>query len=383
LGRGKKGVRKDPAAQAFAEGYQRALVRPMFQSVLDYVSVIRSGSKRCPAQGWAVVYQSGRIEVHPTRRAEPEEWEFVIAHCVLHLGFGHFIEQMAGDLHWQAACDVVVDRFLNDLKIGRCPYLAPSPLPGNEASLYRTFRESGLPDQMKGGGTGAGELDLIFDGLPDHYSQQNLSFPKVFAVGLTNALADSVTRAAGYSSDAKKPLTLGLRAQRWFLSNFPLLGAMAAAFTLVEDVTICQRLEIAMAAMDPGTREIFINPAAALDDAQCRFVMAHEILHVGLRHVERCAGRDPYLWNVACDYVINAWLLEMGVGAMPEFGVLHDPELKGLQAEAIYDRIVQDLRRYRKLATIRGIGLCDILGPSDGRTGASVELDEFYRRALQ
>jgi predicted metal-dependent peptidase len=115
-----------------------------------------------------------------------------------------------------------------------------------------------------------------------------------------------------------------------------------------------------------------------------RFVLAHEMLHVGLRHDVRCQGRDHYFWNVACDYVINEWLVEMGVGNMPD-GCLYDPELKSLSAEAIYDRIVTDMRRYRKLATLRGIGLSDILEP---RTpgwwahGEGVTLDDFYRRAL-
>ena len=42
--------------------------------------------------------------------------------------------------------------------------------------------------------------------------------------------------------------------------------------------------------------------------------MAHEMLHAALRHGTRRQGRDPYIWNVACDYVINGWLVEMGVG---------------------------------------------------------------------
>jgi predicted metal-dependent peptidase len=66
---------------------------------------------------------------------------------------------------------------------------------------------------------------------------------------------------------------------------------------------------------------------------------------------------------------------------MPSFGGLHDPELRGLSAEAIYDRIVCDIRKYRKLATIRGFGLCDILDPSEVR-GRIVDADEFCRRAL-
>lgn len=329
-----------------------------------------------------MVCQSGRIEVHPSRRAEPKEWEFVLAHCVLHLGFGHFVGRFEGDLNWQAACDVVVDKFLRDLKIGDCPYPEMPSLGGNEASLYRTFRESGLPDGVRGGGTGAGQVDMIYDGDCTDRRNRKVDFRNVFAIGLRNALANSVEKAAGYGADAKRPVTAGQRAQRWFLSNYPLLGAMASAFTIVEDIQVCQRLNIAVAAVYPGAREIYINPAVGMNDAEYRFVMAHEILHVGLRHAERIGGRDPYLWNVACDFVINGWLMEMGVGMMPEFGALHDPELKGLQAEAVYDRIVQDLRRYRKLATVRGIGLCDILGPSDGAVGPGEDLEDFYRRAL-
>jgi predicted metal-dependent peptidase len=70
----------------------------------------------------------------------------------------------------------------------------------------------------------------------------------------------------------------------------------------------------------------------------------------------------------------------MGVGERPE-GLLYDEELKGLNAEAIYDRIANDMRLYRKLATLRGVGLGDIIPGSSGQS-IDVDLDEFYRRAL-
>lgn len=133
------------------------------------------------------------------------------------------------------------------------------------------------------------------------------------------------------------------------------------------------------------SKEIYLSPAAGLDQQECRFVMAHELLHVSLRHQTRRQGRDPYLWNVACDYVINGWLMEMGLGAMPTVGGLYDPELNGLSAEAIYDRIVTDMRRYRKLATLRGVGLGDMLedgAPDWWATDDGLALDDFYRRCL-
>jgi hypothetical protein len=57
----------------------------------------------------------------------------------------------------------------------------------------------------------------------------------------------------------------------------------------------------------------------------------------------------------------------MGVGAKPP-GLLYDPALKGWSADAVYDRNATDLRRYRKLATLRGVGLGDMLG-GDGEIG--------------
>jgi hypothetical protein len=83
--------------------------------------------------------------------------------------------------------------------------------------------------------------------------------------------------------------------------------------------------------------------------------------------------------------VINGWLIEMGVGRMPVRGALYEPELNGLSAESIYDRIVTDLRRFRRMSTLRGAGLGDILDgsrPEWWQAGEGLTLDDFYRRCL-
>ncbi len=75
----------------------------------------------------------------------------------------------------------------------------------------------------------------------------------------------------------------------------------------------------------------------------------------------------------------------MRIGAPPRLGLLHDPELKGLSAEAIYDRIVTDLRRFRRLGTFRGVGLGDIMDAPSANWWASqsgTDLDAFYRSCL-
>ncbi len=74
----------------------------------------------------------------------------------------------------------------------------------------------------------------------------------------------------------------------------------------------------------------------------------------------------------------------MGVGEMPE-GCLYDPALKGRGAEDVYDEICRNLRRYRKMATLRGHGLGDIIAastPAPGEARHAGDLDDFYRRAL-
>ena len=72
----------------------------------------------------------------------------------------------------------------------------------------------------------------------------------------------------------------------------------------------------------------------------------------------------------------------MKIGEMPAFGGLYDPALKGLSAESIYDRIVTDIRMYRKLRTFRGQGIGDMIetNPPDfweGKVG--MDLDAFIK----
>ena len=70
--------------------------------------------------------------------------------------------------------------------------------------------------------------------------------------------------------------------------------------------------------------------------------LAHEVLHIILKHPLRRGSRDPLLWNIATDFAINQILVDAGF-KLPE-GALIDPQYKGLTAEAIYDRLPQDAK---------------------------------------
>ncbi|HEY2292868.1 MAG TPA: VWA-like domain-containing protein [Thermoanaerobaculia bacterium] len=382
---------ENPAAAAFAAAVQILDHHPIFARLRKRVSVVRNEEHSlCPAQGWAVVLSNGAIHVHPKRRADPEEWVYVLAHGLLHLGFGHFEKRARPDL-WNLACDASVSRFLSDLKLGRRPQEinAATDLPSTtENALYDAFFERGVPPHLKDCGTaGPGAVDMVFV-AQERWGMKREDWVRLFGEGLRAAVAGAVDVAGGAAPSLgteRASRSTAALARSWFIASYPLLGALAAAFELIEDVEVCKRWEIRVAAVDAEAREVYINLLAGLSYQECRFVMAHELLHVGLRHHARRQGRDPYLWNVACDYVINGWLIEMGVGKPPTLGLLHDPELKGLSAEAVYDRIVSDLRRYRKLMTLRGVGECDILpgrNPGWWEAGQGTDLDAFYRQCL-
>ena len=382
----------DIAARQFEIGQQLLGQSPLFNPLLLHVEIVRQHNGIVPRDGWALVRRDGTIFVHPTRRAEPQEWQWILGHCLLHLAFEHFREDNSPA--WNAACDCIVARFLADTKTGAPPLeltqLLP-PLPSrDENQLARQFESDGIATAFASSGTaGSGALDMTWSEEPrrDWYRGASLDWAQIFANGLSHAVTHAVRVAAGVASEFDRDngkQTLAQKARSWFISSYPLLGALAAAFELVEDMTICAQQEILVAAIDVRRRIIYMNPAAGMSEGQCRFVMAHEFLHAALRHDARRGGRDAYLWNISCDYIINDWLLEMGLGDAPTFGMLHDPALRGQSAEAIYDLVVKDLRRYRKLQTMRGFGKSDVLGDDTPwwKIGEGLTLDAWYRGAL-
>ncbi len=385
--------RIDPASEAFQIGQSLLYETGMFTPLMHHAQIIREKSNKCPAKGWAVVTNNGLVHVHPTRRADPQEWQYVLAHCLLHLAFDHFRPKPTQyDTIWNTACDCFIANFLAELKIGRAPFdiTAQPHLPAqSEEAMFRYFLDNGVADDLKHcGTTDAKGNDMLRETPMGYYRGQPPDWAKLFGQGVTLAVNQAVADISDVSLDRNGMPhydSEAERARQWFITHYPLLGALAANFKVIENPQLSVRMGISVAAVNTELKEIYFNPGAGLTQEQYRFVMAHEILHVGLRHDVRCQGRDPFLWNVACDYVINHWLVEMGVGDMPAVGALYDESLKGLSAETIYDHIVRNIRTYRKLATLRGNGLGDIL--TDRKSGwwshgEGLSLDEFYRRCL-
>ncbi|OKJ16976.1 vWA domain-containing protein [Kitasatospora sp. CB01950] len=381
---------KDPARAAFAAGLAKALANPALAAVpAELCTIEQDHCSLHPTTGWVVVTSNGTLHAHRTRRAEPEEWAWALAHALLHLGFGHLpaangprTQPDAADL---AARCTVVNRFLATFHIGRAPDDLPAVWPGgDEETLAARWRRDGIPAEYRACGTAGDAPDQLLHSWWGADDPEDWTL--AFAHALTRTVSAAMDLAAGrreHLDGPRRPQRPWERALSWFVSHYPLLGGLAAGLTLVADAELARAHGIAIAAVNAEAGEIYLNPLRRHTDEEWRFILAHEMLHAALRHGDRTGGRDPYLFNVAADYVINGWLLEMGVGDMPE-GLLHDPALKGLSAEEVYDRLVRDQRRLRRLATLRGKGLGDILGEPLPRAGSGsyVDLDEFYRRGL-
>ncbi|MGW9027762.1 vWA domain-containing protein [Streptomyces sp. NPDC055722] len=379
--------KRDFAAEAFAEGMRLMRANPALAAV--EFSVCRAEEcTAAPRDGLVRVDSDGVLHAHPDRLADPADWAWALAHAVLHLGFGH-VPAVKGtrvqpDRHDIAARCVVVNRFLLGFPVGRFPEDLPASYPdGDEEQLAARWRRDGLPAVYERCGTAGGEPDqLLVDGkgwwgpAPD--------WQLAFATALTRTVSAAMDMAGGrresLDGEATRPRPWE-QALSWFISSYPLLGGVAAGIKLVADAELARAHGISVAAVNAEAGEIYINPLRQFEDEEWRFILAHEMLHAALRHGDRCGTRDPYLFNIACDYVINGWLREMQVGTMPE-GLLYDPDLAGLSAEQVYDRIAGDLRRMRRLATLRGRGVGDVLGAPLRSPGDYVDLDEFYRRGL-
>jgi predicted metal-dependent peptidase len=334
---------------------------------------------------WAIIDRQGFIYCNTRKKGSAKEWAYVLAHTILHLCFSHFEKVPEDTRTWNYACDSVITRFLEGIRFGSAPldYRVDFPqIGGDEASIYRELKlRGGAPEDYSG--------DMVIEKQAHYYRPTD--YGSVFARALRRAVTESVRIASGV--DPKKAWaeagagSLAQQARGWFMTNYPLIGAVAASFKIIEDLDACRALDIQVAAVCAAEQEIYINPLATLSLSEMKFVMAHEILHAALRHDQRVETRDHYLWNVSCDYAVNQWLVDMKLGSMPT-GLLLDPELKGLSSEEIYDRITRDIRLQRKMRKARsfaGVGKPDMIGPkppSWWERGAGVTLDEFYRSAL-
>jgi predicted metal-dependent peptidase len=83
-------------------------------------------------------------------------------------------------------------------------------------------------------------------------------------------------------------------------------------------------------------KTIWYNPTwvAKLTVAQTMGLAVHELLHIMFKHGLRRGSRDPKLWNIACDHVVNLLIIASNL-ELPPNGYA-DKKYSGMSAEQIY-----------------------------------------------
>ena len=376
-------------------GFDLLQSHPLF-SQLDGTIAVRN-AHLSNHSSLACVTKNGEISVNIHARLNAAEWAYVMAHHLLHLAFGHFDKNKmpsAAEIYplvWNKACDIYVTRFLTDIGFSGSLFQDPSafyPIKLNdERKIYEYLLDTeGISPKQTYGLNTSSTCDMFGISSPIVYKkgEQN-EYTETFAAAINHSIKKVVIHAGGHDASKKKDTVLS-KASEWFLSHYPLLGGLASSFKIIEDIDLCRRYEIHIAAVDAVHGEIYTNPSCCLTLEEWKFVLAHEYLHAGLCHHERCQGRNHYLWNIACDYVINDWLLAMHIGSMPEEDLLYDESLHNMSAEAIYDLIVKKMRKFKKHATFRGYGKGDLFGDQGPRFEGlhkGISLDEFFKNALR
>ena len=122
--------------------------------------------------------------------------------------------------------------------------------------------------------------------------------------------------------------------KRKMLVKYPFFGSVVASVGYKENT------DIPTAGTDGET--IYYNPEylGCLSVEEQTFVFAHEVCHIAFNHILRSEGKDPELWNIATDGVINQFLKRDGL-KMAKGGV-DIAEAINYDAEQLYEKLLQE-----------------------------------------
>ena len=99
-------------------------------------------------------------------------------------------------------------------------------------------------------------------------------------------------------------------------------------------------------------RKIFFNEEFlnSLSSPQQNALMLHEVLHMALLHVTRRQSRDPYIWNIAADIVVNDLIERNTSFSLPE-GAITDNRFQDKSVEYIYEALLKSKKKYKLVIT--------------------------------
>ena len=122
--------------------------------------------------------------------------------------------------------------------------------------------------------------------------------------------------------------------KRKMLVKYPFFGSVVASVGYKENK------DIPTAGTDGET--IYYNPEylEGLSVEEQTFIFAHEVCHIAFNHILRSEGKNPELWNIATDGVINQFLKRDGL-KMASGGV-DMAEAINYDAEQLYEKLLQE-----------------------------------------
>ncbi len=155
-------------------------------------------------------------------------------------------------------------------------------------------------------------------------------------------------------------------------SDHPFFGTLGlfANFIINEDVPTAAT----------NGKDIWLNPGfiSSLDFKSLAGLLVHELLHAALQHCSRRRERDPHLWNIAADIVVNGTVLNSTQYALPA-GAIVDSELSSLSVEEVYEQLQQHPNKTPKLTLV---DLIPLSSPDPDFEQKQRDLGHYWRTAV-
>ena len=84
----------------------------------------------------------------------------------------------------------------------------------------------------------------------------------------------------------------------------------------------------------------------AMNNKEIEFVIAHEILHCVFDHLMRREDRNPMIYNIAADYIVNNLLVRDRIGEKPKIvDCFQDFKYDSWTSEEVYDDIYEQAKK--------------------------------------
>lgn len=141
-----------------------------------------------------------------------------------------------------------------------------------------------------------------------------------------------------YMVDLSDPVVKEIVAARVnLLFHKPFFGNLAMRLDLKDASSWCKT------ASTDG-RHLYYNRdfVKSLTKQELIFLIAHEILHCVYDHLGRRGSRQPEMWNMAIDYIVNYTLKKENVGTMPPVGLYSDQYTDEMTSEEVYKILEQN-----------------------------------------